>query len=257
MSATENDWDPGSYASFRGLRLRPAIDLLMQVGAAPAGEIIDLGCGDGAMAAPLRRRFPQRRIVGVDASPAMLAEARGYDATLLTDIGAWLPEEPPAVIYSNAALQWLPDHAALFPRLVALLPPGGWLAVQMPRQEAAPSHRLLRDTALELFPDRVGEEGPPRVAEPETYARMLSPLGELSLWETRYLQRLGPVGEGHPVRHFTASTAMRPWVDGLTGADRARFVASYDRALAAAYPPEADGAVLFPFQRLFMVLAKA
>ncbi len=64
MSATTNDWDPGSYARFRGLRLRPALDLLMQVGAAPAGDVIDLGCGDGAVAPALRQRFARRRIVG-------------------------------------------------------------------------------------------------------------------------------------------------------------------------------------------------
>ena len=69
------------------------------------------------MAAALRARFPKRRLVGVDASPAMLAQARGYDATAEADIAQWQPDTPPALIFSNAALHWLPDHATLLPRL--------------------------------------------------------------------------------------------------------------------------------------------
>ncbi len=255
MTATARDWDPESYARFRGLRLRPAVDLMMQVGVAPAGEVVDLGCGDGAVAPALRQRFAGRRIVGVDASPAMMARARGYDATVLADIAGWVPDEPPAVIFSNAALQWVPDHAALFPRLAGLLPPGGWLAVQMPGQEGAASHRLLREVAEGLFPGR-WPEGPNRVGEAGDYHRLLSAWGDVTVWETVYLQRLDPVDEGHPVRHFTASTAMRPFAEAMTADERAAYLAAYDAALALAYPAEADGGVLFPFRRLFMVLQR-
>lgn len=255
MTDKTNDWDPGSYARFRGLRLRPALDLLMQVGPAPAGEVVDLGCGDGAVAPDLRQRFAKRRFVGVDASPAMIARARGYDATVLADIARWVPDAPPAVIFSNAALQWVPDHAALFPRLAGLVAPGGWLAVQMPAQEGAASHRLLREVAEGLFPGR-WPEGTPRVGEAGDYHRLLSAWGVVSVWETVYLQRLGPDPEGHPVRHFTASTAMRPFADGMTGEERAAYLAAYDAALEVAYPAEVDGGVLFPFRRLFMVLQR-
>jgi trans-aconitate 2-methyltransferase len=75
----KTDWNPETYAKFRGLRLRPALDLLMQAGALPKGQIIDLGCGDGAAAGALKQRYPKHRLVGLDASPAMLAKARGYD----------------------------------------------------------------------------------------------------------------------------------------------------------------------------------
>jgi trans-aconitate 2-methyltransferase len=231
------------------------LDLLMQVGVVPAGDVVDLGCGDGAVAPALRQRFPKRRVVGLDASPAMLRQARGYHETVLADIAGWVPDAPSAVIYSNAALQWVPDHAALFPRLVGMLPPGGWLAVQMPGQEGAASHRLLREVAEALSPGRWAEAAP-RVGEAAEYHRMLAPWGEVSVWETVYLQRLAPVAEGHPVRHFTASTAMRPFVEAMTEEERPAYVATYDAALGAAYPAEADGGVLFPFRRLFMVVQR-
>lgn len=219
--------------------------------------MVDLGCGDGAVAAPLRARFPGRRIVGVDSSPAMLGHAHGYDATRLSDIGHWEPEEPPAVIFSNAALHWVPHHDALLPRLAGFLRPGGVLAVQMPRQFDAPSHRLLRDLGHEMFPDRFHFDGwVAPVAPPAAYLRLLAPLGDVDLWETEYLQALEPVVEGHPVRAFTQSTAMLPFAARLGEGELQDFVAAYDDALAYAYPAEADGTVLFPFRRLFLLLAR-
>jgi trans-aconitate 2-methyltransferase len=95
------------------------------------------------------------------------------------------------------------------------------------------------------------------VAPAADYARMLAPFGEVDAWETEYLQRLDPGGEGHPVRRFTESTAMRPYLAPLAAVEAARLVAAYEAALAEAYPPEADGAVLFPFRRLFLVFMRA
>lgn len=254
----KQDWNPGAYARFRGLRLRPALDLLAQVGDLPEGDVVDLGCGDGAVAEALATRFPDRRLIGVDASPAMLEAAQGYGAMVLADIADWQPAAPPALIFSNAALQWLPDHSALLPRLAGFLPPGGVLAVQMPRQHAAPSHRFLRDIAQTMFPDRFDfRQWKPPVAPVPDYWQVLTPLGAVEAWETDYVQRLDPVALGHPVRFFTGSTAMRPFLDKLTEAEAAAFTAAYDEALGAAYPLLPDGAALMPFRRLFFVVRRA
>jgi trans-aconitate 2-methyltransferase len=255
-----SDWNPGSYAAFRDLRRRPALDLLARVPPLPPGDVVDLGCGAGAVAADLRRRFPDRRLVGVDSSEAMLAEACGsgiYNELHLADATVWQPQAPPALVFSNAALHWLPDHSSLMPRLARTLAPGGGLAVQMPRQQMAPSHRLLREIAAGMFPDRFDLAGwQPQVAAPATYHALLSPLGAVELWETEYLQGLAPVADGHPVRAFTGSTAMRPFLGPLEAGEAAAFTAAYDAALAGAYPPAADGSVLFPFRRLFLTLVR-
>lgn len=254
------DWNPQLYARFRDLRLRPALDLLAHVGDPPGGAVIDLGCGAGAVAPALRQRFPGRPLIGVDASTAMLAAARDsgqYDRLVPADLADWQPEAPPALILSNAALQWLDDHDRLFPRLVAALAPEGVLAVQMPRQYGAPSHRFLRDFAAEMFPDRFDfSHWHPPVRSPLDYARLLAPLGETDIWETDYFQRLAGGGPGHPVRHFTQATVMRPFLDRLNPAEAAALVERYDDALHAAYPAEDDGSVLFPFRRLFLTLRR-
>jgi trans-aconitate 2-methyltransferase len=126
----------------------------------------------------------------------------------------------------------------------------------MPRQFAAPSHALLRSLAQEMFPDvfdLIDWRAP--VKPPEIYARMLDGLGDVSVWETEYVQRLAPEEEGHPVRHFTMSTAMRPFLDKLERGQAADYLAAYDEALSKAYPVSGDGSVFFPFRRVFFVVS--
>lgn len=256
MAAAAQDWNPESYASFRGLRLRPAVDLLAQVPGLPAGPVIDLGCGDGAVGPVLAARYGD--VTGVDASPAMLARAAAtgaYARLVEADIADWRAETAPALIFSNAALHWLGDHGALMPRLAGMLVQGGVLAVQMPAQFQAPSHALLRQLAGAMFPDRFdfgAADGPVHPAE--VYHHMLAPQGAVTIWETTYLQVQPAVATGHPVRAFTQSTAMRPILARLTAAETEAFLAAYDRALAKAYPPLPDGSALFPFRRLFILL---
>ena len=260
MRAQGNDWNPGAYAKFRGLRLRPALDLLEQVGDLPDGDIVDLGCGNGPVGAALATRYSDRNLIGVDASPAMLAAAQktgSYSELIEADAAQWRPKRPPALIYSNALCHWLGDHASLFARLCDLLAPGGALAVQMPRQFNAPSHALLRQIAQAEFRDLFdsAHQNPP-VAEPANYAGWLAGLGDLNIWETENFQRLEPVAKGHPVRHFTSSTVMRPFLEKLDDAGQAILISRYDEALKKAYPLDQTGSVMFPFRRLFFVLTR-
>ncbi len=256
---TSADWNTTQYTAYRSLRLQPALDLLARVPSLPQGDVIDLGCGTGVAAADLQTRFPGRKLIGVEQSETMIGKAIQtglYHRLDQADIALWSPHDRPALIFSNAVLHWLPDHSALFARLVQMLAPRGVLAVQMPRQFMAPSHHLLRDLAQQMFPDRFNfDYWSPPVATPDIYMSMLSELGATQIWETEYYQRLVPVTAGHPVRHFTQSTAMRPILAKLSDAETAQFISHYDAALIAQYPRQSDGGVVFPFRRLFMVVA--
>lgn len=252
------DWNPDAYARFADLRLRPARDLLAQVGDLPVGALVDLGCGNGVMGADLAAHYAGRAVIGVDSSPAMLAQAGasgGYSDVQAADIATWQPDTPPALIFSNAVLHWLPDHAVLMARLAGMLVNGGVLAVQMPRQFNAPSHRFLRDIAANMFPDRFDFfDYEPPVRSAVAYWQMLAPLGMVEAWESDYVQRLAPDPQAHPVRRFTETTAMRPFLAKLDASEAASFIHAYEAALTAAYPLMADGAALFPFRRVFFTL---
>ncbi|GAA0582476.1 methyltransferase domain-containing protein [Caenispirillum bisanense] len=258
------DWNPALYLAHAGPRLRPALDLLNRIDAAAPADVCDLGCGTGTATRLLAARWPQARIVGIDSSPAMLAQAAAESppGDRLTwrqaDLSSWSP--PPAsadVVFSNAALHWLDDHATLLPRLMAALRPGGVLAVQMPDNFAAPSHQALFALARDArWADRLVpllREAP--VARPAEYRRLLAPLAaDLDIWTTEYLHLLdGP----DPVLTWTGSTILRPLLDRLDPAEAKDLAAAYGAALRAAYPADADGRTPFPFRRLFLVAVAA
>jgi len=253
-------WDPSQYLKFAGLRLRPALDLLARVPQATPGTVYDLGCGTGNTTEVLIARWPEAKVIGVDSSPTMLARARQALPSarfVEADLTAWRPETPPEVIYSNAALQWLDDHAALFPRLLSMLAPGGTLAVQMPLNHQAPSHALMVDAAKAgpWWHRLETELRPSPTAQPERYYDILAPhAAGLDIWEMVYLQVL----EGdNPVVEFTKGSALKPLLDALDGEDRRQFESCYSALVRAAYPPRPDGRTLFPFRRLFIVAHKA
>jgi trans-aconitate 2-methyltransferase len=249
-------WNPATYLKFAGERLRPALDLIARIDMDAPGVIVDLGCGDGNVTRFLVERWPDSVVVGVDSSAEMLAEARVRQPDLAwieADLAAWIPEQPADILFSNAALHWLDDHRALFPRLAQGLRPGGILAVQMPRNHDQPSHRAMIE-AVEAGPwrDRLRPCLRTRpVAPPDVYADILAPVTSfMDIWETVYWHIL----EGdNPVVAWTRGTALRPLLAALDGEERAAFLGDYARRVERAYPRRDDGKTLFPFRRLFIV----
>ncbi len=249
-------WNPNQYLKFAAPRLQPAIDLLARVPLANPQTVYDLGCGAGNVTRLLALRWPAAAITGVDDSTPMLAKA-AVEAPGLNwvqqSVADWRAPQPADLIYSNAALHWLPDHSTLFPSLLNQLAPGGVLAVQMPRNFDAPSHRLIDDT-VRAGPWRSRLEPmlrPSPVAEPGFYYDGLAQhAGRLDIWETEYLQVL----EGtDPVKEWTKGTWLKQFLDALDEGDRMAFEADYATRLRHAYPMRSDGRTLFPFRRLFMV----
>ena len=251
-------WDPAVYARYKVYRERPALDLMAQVPAdLEPREVWDLGCGTGEQAVLLRRRYPAARIHGLDSSAEILAEARGRDADVdwvQGDVADFSPGAPPDLIFTNATLQWLPEHQLLFPRLARLLSPGGVFACQAPQTFDTPWHRLLRDTAADgPWAGRLeGVRGVRQVAPPEAYYDWLAPICPVvDIWSTVYLHVLkGP----DPVVEWMRGTGLRPFLQGLADeAEQSAFLDAYRARLAGAFPARSDGLTLFPFPRLFIV----
>ena len=127
-------WDPNQYLKYAGSRLQPAVDLLARTTVQPT-TILDLGCGPGNVTRLLAQRWPDAHLVALDNDSAMLERAQVECPTAVlaeADINDYEPDVPQDLIYSNATLHWLDEHAQLLPRLFSWLRPGGELAVQMP-----------------------------------------------------------------------------------------------------------------------------
>ena len=248
-------WDPAQYEAFRGPRTRPALDLIAALPPIAPKLVVDLGTGTGRIAQLLAGRYPDAEVAGVDSSPTMLARAAAQKFRVTWqhgDLATWAPPAPVDLLFSNAALHWLGDHARLFRHLMGCVAPGGVLAVQMPRNFAQPSHALMRAVAAEgPWAARLGDAFTAFAHEPSFYYEVLAgAAARLEIWETDYLQVLdGP----NPVLEWTKGTALLPVLERLSESEGQAFLARYGERLLAAYPKQPDGKTLFPFRRIFLL----
>jgi len=245
-------WNPQQYLKFADERSRPCRDLAARVEVAAPRRIIDLGCGPGNSAEVLSACWPNAAITGLDSSGAMIAAARAASPQRewrTGEISEWiLGDERFDVVFSNAALQWVGDHAAVFPQLLSRVAAGGALAVQVPGNYQSAQHQLMRQVAGR-FQLQVREW---HTHDLDFYYDALAPhASRLDLWATEYLHALPDI---EAIVEWYKGTGMRPYLDALAGdAERERFLAEYREGLRQIYAPQPDGAVLFPFRRIFIV----
>ncbi len=242
-------WNPDTYHKFQAERSAPFTDLLALVQVRSGVRAVDLGCGTGELTARLAEALPDSTVTGLDNSPEMLARAAAYArpgldfalGTIETLTGDW------DLIFSHAALQWVPDHAALIPRLLALLRPGGQLAVQLPSNHTHMTHRLITTIAGEE-PFRTALDGWQRampVLGIEAYADLLYAAGgrDLTVFEKVYPHVLE---SADALADWTSGTTLVPYFERLPADLRDPFMAQYRARLRAQSPV---GPVFYGFRR--------
>ncbi|MEA2337906.1 MAG: trans-aconitate 2-methyltransferase [Thermoanaerobaculia bacterium] len=221
-------WDPTQYERFKDERAQPFRDLVSLIDRRPNMRIIDLGCGTGELTRELHEQLAASETLGIDSSESMLSKATP-SANLhfqLADIAAFQSDRPFDLIFSNAALHWLPDHEHLFARLASLLAPNGQLAVQMPANHDHPSHRIAAElaTSFGIEPRTVN------VLPPENYAALLHRLGF-----KRQHVRLQVYGHVLPstadVVEWTKGSTLTPYREALSADRYADFLSEYKNRL--------------------------
>ena len=253
-------WDPGQYLKFKDERTRPSIDLASRLVGLVPSAILDVGCGPGNSTEVLHDRWPDARITGLDSSPDMIANARSAhawgewvcaDAALLGRGGT---RQTWDLVFSNATLQWIPDHERLLPRLFSLVNTGGALAVQVPANGGSPLHQALVRTAADPRWSRFTATCASRLVyhEPSFYYGLLCGLAErLELWETTYHHALA---DHEALLEWYRGTGMRPCLELLPDdASRRAFEGAVLEGCRTDYPTQPDGRLIFPFRRLFFV----
>jgi trans-aconitate 2-methyltransferase len=183
MDHSKDKWNPEQYERFRNERSQPFFDLMALVEARPAMRVVDLGCGTGELTRLLHQTLGASQTLGLDSSAAMLAKSQAFADPGLRfeqrDIGEFSAEGEFDLVFSNAALHWLPSHEQLLARLTAALKPGGQLAVQVPANADHPTHTVAAELARRS-PFREAMQGYERdwpVLKPEAYAALLYRLG--------------------------------------------------------------------------------
>lgn len=253
------DWRAQQYAMFENERTRPVKDLLAAVSATQARFVVDIGCGPGNSTEVLAAYVPGVTVIGLDSSVDMIAAARKRLPQFrfeLADIATWDSEGPYDLILANAVLQWVPAHETLFPRLISKLASGGSLAVQMPDNLDEPAHRLLREVAA--TGSWAGKlKGAERTLRHDAnwYYSLLKPLcTRVDVWRTIYYHPLA--GGASAVVEWFKGSALRPLLALLDDSEQIAFLERYQAAVTIAYPALADGTVLLPFPRLFIVATR-
>ena len=250
-----SDWSPSLYSRFEAERTRPSRDLLAQVPLEAPRSIVDIGCGPGNSTALLAARYPAADLVGLDTSPAMLAEAAmrlpqaRFEAA---DANVWTPEPGIDLVFANAIYQWVPEHLTVLPKVLSALGEGSCLAVQMPDNFGEPTHQLMREVAADgPWAERL--VGVSRACLPPLrvyYDALTRVSSGLDIWHSVYNHVLD---DAAAVVEWMRSTGLRPFLDLLNAEDQAAFLKRYTARIADAYPPAADGKVLLRFPRLFIV----
>jgi trans-aconitate 2-methyltransferase len=253
-------WSVAQYVKFEHERTRPVRDLVARIPNAEVISAADIGCGPGNSTEVLRERYPGARIIGLDSSTDMIEAARErlHDIAFeVADIREWRPKEPLDVILANAVLQWVPDHETLLPALIGKLKAGGALAAQMPDNLDEPSHRLMGEIASDgpwVAKLKYAAAARTERHPPDWYFRLLrAHAPHVDVWRTTYFH---PLAGAHAVVEWLKGTGLRPFLDPLEQSEREAFLARYEEAIAKAYPAEADGTVLLPFPRLFVVATR-
>lgn len=262
-------WDPDSYLRFEQERTQPSYDLVSRIVGLDPATVIDIGCGPGNSTRVLRERWPNAWIAGLDNSPEMIEKARQaypQGAWILADAATWQggggcnhPEgrtrpQRYDLVFSNAALQWVPDHERMLCSLFGLLEPRGALAVQVPANNHSPLYRAVARVSrrVEWRDWTAGCEELLTYHPAGFYYDQLTALSrQVYVWQTTYYHVMADHGG---MLDWYASTGMRCHLERLPGdAERKAFRAQVLEECRADYPQQRDGQILFPFRRLFFV----
>lgn len=244
-------WNPELYGKFQKERFAPFEDLSGLVDIREGLDVIDLGCGTGELTRRLSDMLPGSSVRGIDSSPEMLSQASsrsrpGLDFELMpvdNVSGEW------DLIFSNAALQWIPDHKKLVPRLISLLRPGGQIAVQIPSNHSHITQLLIQETAGEE-PFRSALDGwvrRPSVLTITEYSELLhqNSCSGITVFEKVFPHVLESTGS---VLDWLSGTVLISYFSRLQSPLKEAFRDAYMKKLEKHY---SEGPVFYPFRRIF------
>ncbi|HEX6160267.1 MAG TPA: methyltransferase domain-containing protein [Thermoanaerobaculia bacterium] len=170
-------WSPEQYERFKSERKQPFLDLMALVERRPRMRVVDLGCGTGELTRELHETLAAEETLGIDDSETMLLKSGHFQGEMLRfekgNIEAFVTDRPFDLIFSNAALHWVPEHEQLLTRLTNFLQVNGQIAIQMPFNDDHPSHRIAASVAHDFG---IAPRHAP-ILPVEKYAELLHRLG--------------------------------------------------------------------------------
>lgn len=250
------EWNSSQYLLFENQRTQPAVDLARRVEKYQPKTIIDIGCGPGNSTNVLRQTFPNANIVGIDGSCNMIKQAKSEYPNLnfhlcrVEDLSGTYD-----LLFSNACLQWVPNHQELIPTLMGKLNEHGVLAVQVPMNAKEPLYRIITETIKQPqwgFQDTVFQVN--QVLTSNEYFNILSKCSSsFEIWETKYYHSLP---NHQALVEWVKGTKLRPYLAKLNRQDGMAFEREIVKKTKHVYPVMDNGKIVLGFRRLFFIAVK-
>lgn len=254
-----SQWDSNQYLKFKSERTQPAIDLAKRIDVGEPENILDIGCGPGNSTSVLKKIFPNAHILGVDNSENMIKKAReSYpdldfricDVTAEADkLGGY------DVIFSNACLQWIPNHKEFIPMIFNKLNKNGVLAVQIPMNGEETLFKIMSEVISEPkwnFSSMNVETN--ETLLPEEYFDILSSCTDnFDIWETVYYHNMPSV---ESMVEWIKGTRLRPYLNVLDKEKAEMLEKEIAGRAEKVYRVRENGGIIFRFRRFFFTAKK-
>lgn len=254
------DWSGRDYAEVSSLQRTMATEAVTALRFADGDRVLDVGCGDGFLTRAVADMVPDGRVVGVDASPRMIATAHACGEP--TASGPWfvradarrLPfaEYFDAVVSFNA-LHWVPEQRQALSQIASVLRPGGRVLIQV---VCAGQRTSLESVAMAVCqssrwaPWFKGFAAPFVHVDPARFGELAASAG-LTLEDVVVTDREWDFGSREEFARW-CSVGSTAWTGRLPEQDRDQFVAD----LVQAYEPIAGRPGLFRFTQVRALLRR-
>lgn len=254
-----SEWNSEQYLKFKSQRTQPAVDLAKRIAVGQPKTVLDIGCGPGNSTSVLKERFPNAEILGVDSSSNMIEKAKKSYPDLnfhICDAVCDLDKlDTYDVIFSNACLQWIPNHREFIPRVFNKLNKNGVLAVQVPMNGEEPLFKVIGGAVSEsrwsFSGMNIETNG---VLRPEEYFDILSSCTDsFDIWETVYYHSMPSVEE---MVEWVKGTRLRPYINALDKSDALLLEKEIAKRASEFYGKQENGEIIFKFRRLFFTAEK-
>ena len=256
-----NDWNPDLYLKYRNERTQASIDLVNRISIDFIPEkIIDIGCGPGNSSEILRRRWQSARIVGLDSSASMIEKAKSdYPDSewIIANALTYETKEKFDVVFSNATIQWIPNHKELLKKFYGMLSDRGIIAVQLPLFRDIPLGKAIENVS-KLIKWKSKTDGVINLFTIHGYFFYYDVLSKnfnsIDLWEANYIHILE---SQFSILEFIRSSGLKPYLERLDSeSEKLEFEEEVLGLIKKDYPLQENGKVLVPFKRLFFIAYK-